>query len=321
MAESAMVVDPPAPIVSSLAPLPAPPAPLPVVTTINGNSRIIPAPAFNPKALLAAIATKPIPRRYTGSTEARPGVWVNAKKACNLADCMDVTPTVSTLKRLETNIYDDVHPPQDHSLKWRSPSPDFIFTEDDFPYLPGSGTPLKRQCIDNGTISLGSPMPPPDFARDFDMDYFMSVPKFLDHEPNANYIEQSLVWRCNLMLPQYFGLHKNIFYCSVPVSLYGLVASACPTGVQYNFIDKCSCSRCKHQQPQKPQWLLDSGASMHFTGQCSDLVDAFKLAQPLMIQTANNVTQVKEAGTVFMTHPVLLRNGKAYEKTTCLQPV
>jgi len=40
-----------------------------------------------------------------------------------------------------------------------------------------------------------------------------------------------------------------------------------------------------------------------------------------MIQTANNVTQVEEARTVFITHTVLLRNGKAYEKTTRLQPV
>jgi len=60
---------------------------------------------------------------------------------------------------------------------------------------------------------------------------------------------------------------------------------------------------------------------MHFTGQCSNLVDAFKLAQPLMIQTANNVTQVKEARTVFITHTVLPQNDKAYEKTTRLQSV
>jgi len=59
---------------------------------------------------------------------------------------------------------------------------------------------------------------------------------------------------------------------------------------------------------------LDSGASMHFTGQWSDLVDAFKLAQPLIIQMANNITQVEEAGTVFIMHTVLPWNGKTYEK-------
>jgi len=40
-----------------------------------------------------------------------------------------------------------------------------------------------------------------------------------------------------------------------------------------------------------------------------------------MIQMANSVTQVEEAGTVFITHTVLPHNGKAIKKTTCLQPV
>ena len=126
--------------------------------------------------------------------ETRPSVWVNAKKAHDLADRMDVMPMISTLKHLETHVADDVLLSQDHSLKWRTPSPDFVFTENDFPYLPGSGTPSKCQCMDNGTILLGSPTPPLNFTGDFDTEYFMSVSNFLDHEPDANYIEQSLVW-------------------------------------------------------------------------------------------------------------------------------
>jgi len=100
---------------------------------------------------------------------------------------------ISTLKHLETHIADIILLPQDHSLKQRTPSPDFVFTENNFPYLPGSGTPSKCQRMDDGTILLGSPTLPLDFAGDFDMEYFMSVPNFLDHEPDANYIEQSLV--------------------------------------------------------------------------------------------------------------------------------
>ena len=188
----AMAVDPPTPIASTLAPPPAP-TPLLVVTTINGNGRIIPTPAFVPKGLPAAIAAKPIPRRYTGSTETRPGIWVNAKKACDLADRMEVTPMISTLKHLEIHIADVILLPQDHFLKWRTPSLDFVFTEDNFLYLLGSETPSKRQCIDDGTVSLGSSTPPLTFARDFDPDYFASVPIFIDHEPTADYIKQSLI--------------------------------------------------------------------------------------------------------------------------------
>ena len=98
------------------------------------------------------------------------------------------------LKHLETHVTDVILLPQDHSLKWRTPSPDFVFTEDDFPYLPGSETSSKCQCIDDGTMSLGSPTPPLTFARDFNPDYFVSVPIFINHEPTADYIEQSLIW-------------------------------------------------------------------------------------------------------------------------------
>ena len=76
MAEMAMVVDPPAPAASTSA-LPAPPpvpTPLLIITMVNSNGRIITAPAFIPKALLAAIAAKPIPCRYTGSKEVWPSI-------------------------------------------------------------------------------------------------------------------------------------------------------------------------------------------------------------------------------------------------------
>ena len=110
MAEIVMAVDPPA-FIAYISALPPAPKPLPIVMTINGNGIIIPTPAFIPKRLPAAIAAKPIPHRYTGSTETRPNIWVNAEKACDLADHMDVTPMVSMLKHLETHIYNIVHPP------------------------------------------------------------------------------------------------------------------------------------------------------------------------------------------------------------------
>jgi len=114
---------------------------------------MIPVPTFIPKALPAAIATKPIPCQYTSSTETRSGIWVNAEKSRDLADHMDVTPMASTLKCLETHVYNIVHLPQDHSLKQQMPSPDFVFTEDNFPYLLGSRTPSKRQHTNDGTIA------------------------------------------------------------------------------------------------------------------------------------------------------------------------
>ena len=126
---------------------------------------------------------------------------------------------ISTLKRLETHVADVILPPQDHSLKRRMPSPDFVFTKDDFPYLVGRETPSKRQRIDDGTMSLGSPTPLPHFASDYDLDYFASVPIFLNHEPDADYIEQSLIWCRPMLTPTYFGLHK-IFFTALYLSAF-----------------------------------------------------------------------------------------------------
>jgi len=109
MAEMVIAVDPSAPIASTLT-LPPAPKPLLVITTINSNGIIISVLAFIPKKLPAAIAAKPIPRRYTGSTETRPGIWVNAEKACDLADHMEVTPTISTLTLLTSSSHLRIFP-------------------------------------------------------------------------------------------------------------------------------------------------------------------------------------------------------------------
>ena len=89
---------------------------------------------------------------------------------------MEMTPTVQMLKHLETHIIDVIEPPKDSSLKRQSPPCDnFFFTEEDFPFLPESKDLSKQQHLDDGTISLGSPLPLPDFAETCDQDYFVSV--------------------------------------------------------------------------------------------------------------------------------------------------
>ena len=248
MAEQAMAVDPPAPTASTSA-LPAQPlipTPLLIITTVNSNGRIITAPTFILKALPAAIAAKPIPCQYTGTMEVWPGIWLNAEKAHDLSDHMKMTPTVQMLKHLETHIIDVVEPPKDHFLKrWSPPCDDFFFTEEDFLFLLGSKDPLKQQCLDDGTISLGSPSPPPDFASTCDQDYFVSV-QFLNHELNANDIEQGPLQQASIAVPTFFGSYKNIFSCSVVnTSLYGLVCSNCPSGMVYKYMHSCPCEKCK----------------------------------------------------------------------------
>src|SRR4029077_9180558 len=99
MAEQAMAIDPP---VASTSALPAPP---PVVTTVNGNGIVSSAPAaFIPKKLPASIMAKPISKRFTGSSEVRPGVWRNAEKASDLSDRPELPPKVQALKGLGAQV-------------------------------------------------------------------------------------------------------------------------------------------------------------------------------------------------------------------------
>ena len=47
-------------------------------------------------------------------------------------------------------------------------------------------------------------------------------------------------------------------------------------------------------------WLLDSGASSHFTFMKDDLVDLEELEKPIPLKTANSFTQITARGTVLI---------------------
>ena len=52
-----------------------------------------------------------------------------------------------------------------------------------------------------------------------------------------------------------------------------------------------------------PTWLLDSGASMHFTHDMNDFVEYVPLDDQFTISTANGVTAVEGYGTVILNCP------------------
>ena len=117
-----------------------------------------------------------------------------------------------TLKCLETHVINIVEPPKNRSLRrWSPPCDDFFFTEEDFLFLLESEDPSKCQCLDDETVSLGSPLLLPDFAGTCDMDYFVSV-QFLNHEPNANYIEQGPLQQASIAVPTFLGVIKIFFH-------------------------------------------------------------------------------------------------------------
>jgi hypothetical protein len=80
------------------------------------------------------------------------------------------------------------------------------------------------------------------------------------------------------------------------------------------------CNRCKGKSASNmgTLWLLDSGASLHFTHNFNDFID-YETAKPadwMPIRTASDIVHVEGKGAVLIEHKV---NNKLVQ--TCLYPV
>ena len=99
------------------------------------------------------------------------------------------------------------------------------------------------------------------------------------------------------------------------------------SSVESRFFNHCAeCARCKKgKRPVKSgfvDWILDSGASKHFTHELSDLAE-YKLYDGPSLTTAAKKAplQVKGEGTMFLTHDVPGLNGQSRRVITRLSPV
>ena len=111
-------------------------------------------------------------------------------------------------------------------------------------------------------------------------------------------------------------------FCAVMTSLFG--ANIC-----IHCVDFASCASCKgkgklhhHQQNHEfVPWIMDSGASKHYTPYASDFIDYEKLPEPTTVTTASTQLQVVGVGSVLFKHPLMLPNGKEQLRVTRLYPV
>src|SRR5260221_9769283 len=79
-----------------------------------------------------------------------------------------------------------------------------------------------------------------------------------------------------------------------------------------------SCEKCKGQiNKDDCQWIMDSGASKHFTPVLSDFADFQPYNGPkLTTASVKAPLQIKGEGTVFLTHTVTNKSGTKKEKIT-----
>jgi len=83
-----------------------------------------------------------------------------------------------------------------------------------------------------------------------------------------------------------------------------------------------SCKKCKCQINDHKAWILDSGASQHFTSTKQDFIDFEVVTNALEVKTAaaNAVLRVEGKGAILLSHFVENR-GIRTKKLTCIYPV
>jgi transposase InsO family protein len=83
---------------------------------------------------------------------------------------------------------------------------------------------------------------------------------------------------------------------------------------KYN-VHASSCEKCKENKMSNEDchWIMDSGASRHFTPMLSDFADFSPYDGPILSTAAKSTPlQIKGEGTVFLSH--LVKNKKGYKK-------
>jgi hypothetical protein len=82
-----------------------------------------------------------------------------------------------------------------------------------------------------------------------------------------------------------------------------------------------NCKKCKQLANSQKAWILDSGASQHFTNTKEDFIDFEIVKNAPKVKTASQtVLQIEGQGTILLSHLVNIR-GAQVVKTTYIYPV
>ena len=91
-------------------------------------------------------------------------------------------------------------------------------------------------------------------------------------------------------------------------------ASSC-TGIH------CTICKGSSSQLRNPEWMLDSGASAHFTPVFSDFIAFTRFKEPLRVNTASSLLTQYGFGIVLLQYPIYFNKGKESIKTLCIHDV
>jgi len=139
-----------------------------------------------------------------------------------------------------------------------------------------------------------------------------------DHNTDWQVFNHSLETGHSLIDP---FLGSNLDLENIGRSLDRVHISITTTCFQIHRISCTDCANCKTSQ-KFDEWIMDSGASIHFTGKESDFSDLqmFPIDKRPPVSTANGQASVHGHGTIFVENSVT-QNGKSKTHVTRFHPV
>jgi hypothetical protein len=151
-------------------------------------------------------------------------------------------------------------------------------------------------AYDDDTVSLGS-----DYIED---DIYNM---YIDDQANEGENVVEYQWQVPFSSPQkqyaYFSAGA-CFNAHVRIAMSSISVEPCPNENCVHLISFSACARCKGKRPDQssPIWMLDSGASEHFTMSLDDFSEYSPFETKMTAYTANGVATIEGKGTVIIRY-------------------
>ena len=284
------------------------------ITTINGRGivELTPIAPINRKKVTPTVSpigklsivdkTTPASKYIVGDKlTPPPNLYPDVQAARKLADKIGVRKTIATLSQLESSSTKRkaIDYPLGESSRKRSSSP--------------------KKSDDEISLDWGS-----------DLDAEIGATAGLPAKTCKSDI-LTLKETTNQLQQPYQRLEVNSWVLSaVPLSLPPLwgynnhtivTAASDLRGINERFKEHMKvCPTCRHKHHDSEEWIMDSGASIHFTGYKSDF-SGIQYGDFGDSETANGITKVTAKGTVFIEHTIELEDGTEYNRVSKLYPV
>ena len=254
-----------------------------------------------PSGINKRTITSPAPK------ERKSGPYKSLDEALDTADRLGVTPTIQTVKTLEQRIT------QEYMDGPWSKSTNYLSDDEGSDIVDMSEVPAGHEGQDDwAAFAAASPSYEPlDWGSELEDAEECVHPS----SSSLHTVHQALV---SPQLLRKQGLTDGS--CRNSVYTVKLSSCICEHGDEFAFCTKCKGKKLERATTAElaPQWMMDSGASAHFTFDINDFIEyePFGKNDRPAVNTAKHTVYVEGKGTVLITHE---ENGD--EVTTRLSPV